>query len=102
MNKPAEDPIRDESEKTPEPSYPDVDNIPDDPPLTDQATEAKHMDVDPMAHADDPPSPAKGADDDVVSTGMGYASLGNPIALLKHSAKEEIPALDKGKWKTDL
>ena len=102
MNKPAEDPIRDETEKTPEPSHPDVDNIPDGPSLPDQATEAEHMDIDPSAHADDPPSPAKGADDDFVVTGFGFTSPGNPIALSKHSAKEEFSAMDKGKWKTDL
>ena len=43
-----------------------------------QATEAEHMDIDPSAHADDPPSPAKGADDDVVVTGIGYTSLATP------------------------
>ena len=102
VNKPAKDPIRDETEKTPEPSNPDVDNIPDGPSLPDQATEAEHMDVDPSAHTDDPPSPAKGADDDVVVTGTGHTSPSNPITLSKHSAKEEIPTLDKGKWKTDL
>ena len=102
MTKPAEDPIRDETEKTPEPSHPDVDNIPDGPSLPDQATEAEHMDIDPSAHADDPPSPAKGADDDVVVTGIGYTTPGNPIALSKHNAKEEKAAVDKGKWKADL
>ena len=79
MTKPAEYSNRDETEQTPEPSHPDVDNIPDGPSLPDQATEAEHMDVDPTAHADDPPSPAKGVDDDVVVTGTGYASPGNPI-----------------------
>ena len=81
MNKPAEDPIRDETEKTPEPSHPDVDNIPDGPSLPDQATEAEHMDIDQTAHADDPPSPAKDVDYDVVITGMGYTSPSNHVAL---------------------
>ena len=102
MTKPAEDPNRDGSEQTPEPSHPNVDNIPDGPSLPDQTTEAENMDIDPSAHADDPPSPAKGDDDDVVVTGSGYTSPGNPIALSKHSAKEEFSAMDKGKWKTDL
>ena len=75
VNQPAEDPIRDEPEKTHEPSYPDVDNIPDGPSLPDQVSEAEHMDIDSTAHVDDPPSPAKHADDDVVITGMGYTSL---------------------------
>ncbi len=75
MTKPAEDPNRDEIEQTPEPSHPDADNIPDGPSLPDQTTEAENMDIDPSAHADNPPSPAKGADDDVVVTGTGFTSL---------------------------
>ena len=102
MNKPAEDPIQDETEKSPESSHPDVENTPDDPPLLNQETEAAHMDIDPMSHDDNPPSPTKGADDDVVVTGIGYTSPGNPTALSKHSAKDELSAMDKGKWKTDL
>ena len=35
-------------------------------------------------------------------TGVGHTTLGNPIALSKHSAKEEFSAMDKGKWKIDL
>ena len=102
MTKPAEDPNLDETEQTPESSHPDADNIPDGPSLPDQTTEAKNMDIDRSTHADDPPSPAKIADDDVVVTGTGFTSPDNPIALLKHSAKEELFAMDKGKWKTDL
>ena len=102
MTKPAEDPNRDETEQTPEPSHPDADNIPDGPSLPDQTTEAENMDIDPSAHDDDPPSLAKGVDDDVVVTGTSFTSPGNPIALSKHSAKEELSAMDKGKWKTDL
>ena len=59
----------------------------------------------PIKAADKPPSPAKAADDktdDVVVTGFGYTTPGNPIALSKHSAKEEFASMDKGKWKTDL
>ena len=40
--------------------------------------------------------------DDVVITGFGHTPPGNPVALSKHSAKEEFSAVDKGKWKTDL
>ena len=35
-------------------------------------------------------------------TGFGHTTPGNPVALSKHSAKEELSAIDKGKWKTDL
>ena len=102
MNKMAEDPLRDEMENTPESSHPDVDNILDGPSLPYQATEAEHMDIDPSPHADDPPSPAKGADDDVVVTGTGFTSPDNHIALSKHGAKEALSVMDKGKWKADL
>ena len=54
---------------------------------------------------DKPSSPLKTADDntdDVVVTGVGYTTPGNPIALSKHSAKEEFSAVNKGKCKTDL
>ena len=35
-------------------------------------------------------------------TRVGHTTPGNPITLSKHSAKEELSAMDKGKWKTDL
>ena len=35
-------------------------------------------------------------------TGFGHTAPGNPVALSKHSAKEEFSAVDKGKWKIDL
>ena len=59
----------------------------------------------PAKAADKPPSPFKVADDqsnDVIVTGLGYTTPGNPTALSKHSAKEEFVAMDKGKWKTYL
>ena len=40
--------------------------------------------------------------DDVVITGFGHTAPGNPVALSKHSAKEEFSAMDKGKWNIDL
>lgn len=63
------------------------------------------MEIDPTGHADNPPSSNKATNDktdDVVITSPGYTSPGNPIALSKHSAKEEISAVDKDKWKVDL
>ena len=35
-------------------------------------------------------------------TWFGHTSPSNPVALSKHSAKDEFTAVDKGKWKTDL
>ena len=49
-----------------------------------------------------PPTPSKGGDDDVVITGHGHTIPGNPVALSKHTAKEEFAAMGKGKGKTDL
>ena len=44
----------------------------------------------------------KGGDDDVVITGTSHTAPGNPVALAKHTAKEEFAAMGKGKGKTDL
>ena len=41
-------------------------------------------------------------DDEVVITGTGHAEPSNPVALSKHSAKEEFAAFGKGTWNTDL
>ena len=41
-------------------------------------------------------------EDDVIVTGVGHTSPGNPVILAKHSAKEERAAMEKGKWSTDL
>ena len=90
---------------TPEQSNPNTEAILDDPPLQDHEILVEHMEVYPMIHADKLPSPIKAVDDktdDVVVTGIGYTTPGNPTALSKHSAKEEISVVDKGKWKVDL
>ena len=97
-NKSADDNTATEPEKTP-----------------DHDLTAEQMEVDPTGHvdkpaspaiaADKPPSPLKAADDnadDIMVTGVGHTTPSNPIALSKHSAKEELSAMDKGKWKTDL
>ena len=61
--------------------------------------------VDPPSPARDivnPPSPSKGGDDDVIITGTAHTVPGNPVALSKHTTKEEFAAMGKGKGKTDL
>nr|XP_020201657.1 uncharacterized protein LOC109787525 [Aegilops tauschii subsp. strangulata] len=96
LNKPADDNTTTVPEKTPEPFEPNADAILNDPPPQDDDTFVEQMKT---------PSLVKAADDktdDVVVTGFGYTTSGNPIALSKHSAKEEISAVDKGKWKADL
>ena len=115
MNKLADDNPDTELEKIPEQFEPNADAILDDLPTQHHETFAEQMEDDPTGHATDPPSLAKTADkppspvkaaddqsDDVIVTGLGYTTPGNPIALSKHSAKEEFAAMDKGKWKTDL
>ena len=97
----------------------------DDPPPQDHDFVAEQVEVDATGHAykptspvrtdDKPSSPAKAADkpstpvkaaddkeDDIMITGFGHTAPGNPIALSKHSAKDELSAMVKGKWNTDL
>ena len=54
------------------------------------------------AKASNKPASPNIATDDVVITGVGHTSPGNPVALSKHSAKVESAAEEKGKWKTNL
>ena len=59
----------------------------------------------PVKAADIPPTPVKAAgdkEDDVTITGVGHTSPSHPVALAKHSAKEERAAMEKGKWSTDF
>ena len=104
LNKPAEDSNPSEPKKQlPEASHPTAEATIDDPPPKENEVTIDHMDVEPAIAK--PPSPAKPAEeknDDVVVTGFGYTAPGNPTVLSKHSAKEEISADDKGKWKVDL
>ena len=105
LNKPADDNTATEPKKSPKPLEPNADAILDDPPPQDHDFFVEQMEIDPTGHADKPTSPVKTADDktdDVVVTGFGYTTLGNPIVLPNHNTKEEISAVDKGKWEADL
>ena len=125
LNKPADDDVAVEPEKTPDPEDTNVDAILHDPPPQDHDFVAEQVEVDTTSHADQPTSPVRtddkpvspvkntdkpsntdeivhGKTDDVVITGFGHTTPGDPVALSKHSAKEEFIAVDKGKWKTDL
>lgn len=59
-----------------------------------------------LAKATDKSStPVKAAgdkEDDIMITGICHTTPGNPVVLSKHSAKEELSAMGKGKWNTDL
>ena len=41
-------------------------------------------------------------DNEVVITGIGRTEPGNPVALSRHTGKEEFAAIGKGKWNADL
>ena len=89
----------------------------DDSAPQDPATDANPPEADPATHVDpsiphatppspatdlpspaaNPPSPSKGGDDDVIITGTGHTVPGNPVALSKHTAKEEFAAMGRGK-----
>ncbi|SPT20359.1 unnamed protein product [Triticum aestivum] len=119
-----------EEETAPEPdSAPNLEaaireDIPNDPPLQDDDFVAEERPVDTSRPADQPGSPIRiekstspskpadkptapvqtGAskDDDVVITGIGHSEPSNPVALAKHSAKEEFATMSKSKWNVDL
>ena len=110
-------------ERTPELERTNADAMLDGPPSQDHDF-VEPAEVDATGHTDKPASPvptdkpaspAKAADesstpvkaasdkeDDVIITGVGHTTPGNPVALSKHSAKGELSATGKGKWSTDL
>ena len=49
-----------------------------------------------------PTQTGESKDDDVVSTGVGRFEPGYPVALAKHTMKEDFAAMNKGKWDVDL
>ena len=125
LNKPANDDVAIEPEKTPDPKETNVDAILNDPPPQDHDFVAEQIEVDTTSHAhqptspvrtddkpvspvkntDKPPTPVTAADDkddDIMITGTGHTEPSNPVALSKHSAKEEFAAFGKGKWNADL
>ena len=58
----------------------------------------------PVKDTDKPPTPVKAADDqddDIMITGTSHTTSGNPVALSKHTSKDELSAIGKG-WNADL
>ena len=125
LSKPADDNVAAEPETTPDPEETDVDAMLNDSPPQDHDLFAEQVEIDITGHADKPtspvqpddksaspakatdkpPTPVKAADDkedDVMITGIGHTTPGNPVALSKHTAKDELSAIGKGKWNTDL
>ena len=87
----------------PEASHPTTEATIDEPPPEDHNITIDRTDVKPVITK--PPSPIKPTEekaDDVIITRFGYTAPSNPTVLSKHTAKEEISADDKGKWKVDL
>ena len=125
LTKPADDNIVVEPEKTPNPEETNADAMLNDLPpqdhdffaeqrevnttsLADKPTSPVRTDdklVSPAKETDKPLTPAKAADDkedDVMITGVGHTTPGNPVALSKHTAKDELSAIGKGKWNADF
>ena len=129
MSTPPEENPSFKRERTSEAADGDTDIALDDPMPQGEDTYGYPPEVNPASPHADPPSPAAhppspaanpprparaatqpsntdeivdGKTDDVVITGFGHTFPGNPVALSKHSAKEEFAAVDKGKWNTDL
>ena len=125
LNKPADEDMAVEPENTLDPEETNIDAILNDPPPQDHDFVAEQVEVDTTSHADQPTSPvrpddkpvspvkatnkpptlAKAADDkedDIMITGIGHTTPGNPVALSKHTAKDDLSTIGKGKWNADL
>ena len=74
----------------------------------DRPTSPVRTDDKPVSLAKDtdkPPTPVRAADDqddDIMNTGTGHTTPGNPVALSKHTAKDDLSTIGKGKWNADL
>lgn len=124
MNKPANEDVAVNPEKTPDPEEANIDDMLNDPPPQDHDFVLEQAEVDTTGHTDQPTSPiwtdkpvspvkytdktktpvraAEEKDDDVLITGIGHTDPGNHVALSKHTAKEEFSAIGTGKWNADL
>ena len=123
LDKAAEEDVAPEQDKTPNLETFVYEDIPNDPPLQDDAIPEKRP-INTLVPVDQPASsvrtdrsrsPSKPAnkptapmqtgeskDDDIVITDVGRFEPGNPVALAKHTAKEDFSAMNKGKWDVDL
>ena len=104
MNKPTEDPKIHEPEKQApisEASVQQPEELADDPPPENRGTSADPMVIDPLvAELPSPTKPPKPNTEEVVVTGTSFQESGNPVALAKHSAKEEL--IERRKVKFDM
>ena len=105
VNKPTEDPKAADPEKQTmsESLHQTSEAAIDDPPPEEHNVIMDSVDVNPAnAKPRGPIKPTKKEAEDVIFTGTGYVESGNPAVLEKHSAKKELSADEKGKWKLDL
>ena len=124
LDKAAEEDVVLEAGKTPNVEAAIPEDIPNDPPQQDDdlITEERPTDTSGPTHqptgsiriesstgpakpTDKPTAPVQTGgtkDDEVVITGTGHTEPNNPVALSKHSAREEFAAFGKGKWNADL
>ena len=125
LNKPSDDNVTIEPEKTPDPEETNDDAMLDDPPPQDYDFVVEQVEVDPIGQSDKPTSPVWDADkpaslakatdkpstpvkaagdkeDDIMITGFGHTDPDNPVALSRYSPKDELSSMGKGRWNTDL
>ena len=124
LDKAAEENVTLEPDKIPDPEEPIRDDVLNDPPPQDHDFVTEEIDIDttgpfdqptspvwidrtisPLKQTDKPTTPVRAReakDDDVVITSIGHTEPSNPVALSKHSAKEEFTAIGKGKWNAAL
>ena len=84
LNKPADDDVAVEPEKTPDLEDTNDDAMLNDPPPQDHDLFTEQVEIDTTSHTDKPPTPAKAADDqddDIMIAGTGHTTPGNPVAL---------------------
>ena len=104
MNKPNEAPKTAEPE--PQVSVPEASDKQPEEPATITPPEIPDLYVDdttdnPSNHVpSSSPKPSETHNDDVLITGTGFVELGNPIALAKHTAKQEV--IERRKMKFDI
>ena len=120
LDKAAEEDVAPEHDQAPDHEMFTSEDIPNDPPLQDDVIPEEGL-VNTPASADPPGSsiqiekshaPAdqtaaptqtgESKDDDVVITGVGRSTPGNPVTLTKHTIKEDFSTLNKGKWDVEL
>ena len=102
-NKPVKNPkVHEPEEQTPEAeaSIQNPENTANEPPPEIPDTLVDPMNINPSGTK--LPSPAKPAEDaeDVLITGTGFVEPGNPVALAKHTAKQEV--IERRKLKFDI